>query len=166
MANLALQVLSCRGSSGVATAATNLTRLPPLWQARQHLRFPRASEQSHRLGSLALLFQSRMSLERVQRLCGLSEYCPLGRSPDSSRANYWTDDASCHHAPVCSPRFVYRNAGGATVTAAGESSPPDRKRTNLLQWLALLRQASFVVCHSDHASFVWLRRAKAEDNTI
>lgn len=92
------------------------------------------------------------------------EYCPLGRSFDSSCTNYRTGDASFHHAPVCSTRLLYGDAGGATVTAAGESSPPDRIRTNLLQWLAFISPSSLVVCHSHHTSAVWLRRAKTVDN--
>src|SRR3989442_538902 len=134
---------------------------PTVCQARQYLHVPRTSEQSRRLGSLALLLQCPMSLERVERLCGIPQYCAPGRSFDSSCTNHPTGDASLHHAPVCSTRFVYRNAGGATVTAADLSGSPDGIRTNLLQWLAFISQAAFVVCHPYYASALWLRRTKA-----
>ena len=78
--------------------------------------------------------------------------------------NYRTGDASFHHAPVCSTRLLYGDAGSATVTAAVESSPPDRIRTDLLQWLTFISPSSLVVCHSHHTSAVWLRRAKTVDN--
>src|SRR6266851_932224 len=83
---------------------------------------------------------------------------------DSSHSNYRTAGSSFHHPPVCQTRLVYRDVGGATVTAAGLSGPPDRIRKDLLQWLVFVCQASFVVFHSDHASLVRIRRAKAHDN--
>src|SRR5260370_42191991 len=105
-----------------------------------------------------------MSLEWVQRLCRFFEHCPPGRSLDSSCTNHRTGDASFHHAPIGSTGLLYGDAGGATVTAADLSGSPDCIRTNLLQWLAFLGPSSLVVCHPHHASAVWLRRAKADDN--
>src|SRR5260221_13942146 len=105
-----------------------------------------------------------MSVEWVQRLRGFLEYCPTRRSPDSSCPNHRQSGASFHSAHLSSTRFVYRNAGGATVTAAGLSGPPDRVRKHLLQWLAFISQASFVVYHFDYAPLVGLRRTKVDDN--
>src|SRR6266851_3707358 len=105
-----------------------------------------------------------MSVEWVQRLRSFFEYCTPGRSSDSLCANHRTGDAPFHHPPVCSTRLLHGDAGGATVTAAGFSKPPDRLRTNLLQWLAFIGPSSLVVCYTHHASAVWLRQAKADDN--
>jgi Helix-turn-helix domain len=72
--------------------------------------------------------------------------------------------ASTDCRPVGTTRFLHGNVGGATVTAAGPSGPPDAFRTNLLQWVAVIREAAFVVCHAHHVALVWLRRAEAHDN--
>ncbi len=74
-------------------------------------------------------------------------------------------ETCCHHRPVRSTRFLYGNAGGATVTAAAPPGAPDAFRTNLLQWLEIIREASFVLCHAYHAATVWLRQSIADDNS-
>jgi hypothetical protein len=106
----------------------------------------------------------QLPLEWVQRLCRFCQYGPPGRGSDSSCTHHRTGEASFDHGPVGSTRFLHGNVGGAAVTADDPSGLPDALRTNLLQWVAIIREASFVVCHSHHASAQWLRRTKAHDN--
>ncbi|GCE09316.1 hypothetical protein [Dictyobacter aurantiacus] len=81
------------------------------------------------------------------------------------KAHHRTGKTPGHHESVGSTRFLHGNVGGATVTAAGPSGPPDALRTNLLQWVESIREAPFVVCHTHHASILWLRQTKVKDNS-
>jgi hypothetical protein len=60
--------------------------------------------------------------------------------------------------------FPTWDAGGATVSAAGSSGPPDPLRKSLLQWLVRIGSPSLLLCHPDHASALWLRCTKGTDN--
>src|SRR5579875_1267959 len=70
----------------------------------------------------------------------------LNPSANISSCSYWesTPSACAFQGPACSLPLS-----------------PDRIRTTLLQWMAFICEASFVLCHAYHASLVWLRRTKA-----
>ena len=52
--------------------------------------------------------------------------------------------------------FLYGKRVGATVAADGSPEPLASCRKDLREWLAQCCKASFLLCHRNYASLVWL----------
>jgi hypothetical protein len=131
---LRVQVSSVWYPGAPARTARHHPYLPALSSARQNvcLCCCTGSHKSHLVGTVAVLLESCMPVERGTRLCGISQHCPARHG------------LSCHLSPNQAVRvlphdflgsqllLVYRAGGDAAVAVAGDHTPPVWGQTCLL----------------------------------